>query len=76
MWHIKEGDGFDPEYPDLLLKEVREQGVFDNLGKTQFRGEHRRKNAHRRREAVFQRRGTAVPRRNAAGVADSVTKTR
>lgn len=34
MWRIKEGDPFDPEYPDLLLKEVREQGVFDNLGKT------------------------------------------
>ncbi len=34
MWRITEGDPFDPDYPDRLLTEVREEGIFDNLGKT------------------------------------------
>jgi hypothetical protein len=34
MWAIKEGRPFDPAYPDAFLKEVRDQDLFDNLGKT------------------------------------------
>jgi outer membrane protein assembly factor BamA len=33
-WSIHEGAPFDPEYPDLFLKGLRDEGVFDNLGKT------------------------------------------
>lgn len=34
IWAIKEGKPFDPQYPDLFLKGVREQGLFENLGAT------------------------------------------
>lgn len=34
MWGAKEGKPFDPGYPDAFLKEVRDQGTFDNLGAT------------------------------------------
>jgi outer membrane protein assembly factor BamA len=34
MWGTKEGKPFDPEYPDAFLKEVHDQGMFDNLGAT------------------------------------------
>jgi outer membrane protein insertion porin family len=34
MWGLKPGDGFEPQYPDSFLTDVREQGLFDNLGKT------------------------------------------
>jgi len=34
MWGAKEGKPFDAEYPDAFLKDVREQGLFDNLGDT------------------------------------------
>jgi outer membrane protein assembly factor BamA len=34
VWSIKTGAPFEPEYPDNFLKDIREQGVFDNLGKT------------------------------------------
>lgn len=34
IWTLKEGKPFDPEYPDLFLKRVREDGIFDHLGKT------------------------------------------
>ncbi len=34
MWSLKEGDAFEPGYPDSFLNDVREQGLFDNLGKT------------------------------------------
>jgi outer membrane protein assembly factor BamA len=34
MWTLKDGKPFNPEYPDLFLARVREQGVFDHLGKT------------------------------------------
>jgi outer membrane protein assembly factor BamA len=34
MWGLKEGQPFNPEYPDYFLNRVREDGVFDNLGKT------------------------------------------
>jgi outer membrane protein insertion porin family len=34
MWGAKEGKPFDAEYPDAFLKEVHDQGIFDNLGDT------------------------------------------
>jgi outer membrane protein assembly factor BamA len=34
MWGAKEGKPFDAEYPDTFLKDVRAQGLFDNLGDT------------------------------------------
>lgn len=34
MWSIKQGEAFEPGYPDSFLRDVREQGLFDNLGKT------------------------------------------
>jgi outer membrane protein insertion porin family len=35
LWGEKPGKPFNPEYPDFFLKRVQEQGLFDNLGKTQ-----------------------------------------
>jgi outer membrane protein assembly factor BamA len=35
MWGLKPGDAFEPQYPDSFLKDVRDQGLFDNLGKTE-----------------------------------------
>ena len=32
IWTMKPGKPFDPDYPDLFLRRVREQGTFDNLG--------------------------------------------
>jgi outer membrane protein insertion porin family len=34
MWGIKEGKPFDGDYPDYFLQQVREQGLFDDLGPT------------------------------------------
>jgi outer membrane translocation and assembly module TamA len=34
MWGIKEGKPFDADYPDYFLAQIREQGLFDDLGKT------------------------------------------
>src|SRR5580704_4824198 len=34
MWGIKEGKPFDGDYPDYFLAQIREQGTFDDLGKT------------------------------------------
>jgi len=34
MWGEKSGKPFDPEFPDAFLKDVRDQGLFDNLGTT------------------------------------------
>jgi len=34
VWAMKEGKAFNPEYPEHFLASIREQGVFDNLGKT------------------------------------------
>jgi len=34
IWTMKEGGPFNPDYPDLFLKRIREEGVFDNLGQT------------------------------------------
>ena len=34
MWGVKEGKPFDAEFPDAFLKDVRDQGLFDNLGDT------------------------------------------
>jgi outer membrane translocation and assembly module TamA len=34
MWGIKEGKPFDEGYPDYFLAQIREQGLFDDLGKT------------------------------------------
>jgi outer membrane protein insertion porin family len=34
MWGLKPGDGFEPQYPDSFLKDIRDQQLFDNLGKT------------------------------------------
>ncbi len=31
---IKEGQPFNPEYPQAYLKNIRDEGVFDNLGET------------------------------------------
>jgi outer membrane protein insertion porin family len=34
FWSLKPGAPFQPEYPEGFLNNVREQGIFDNLGKT------------------------------------------
>ncbi len=34
MWSLKPGDAFKPDYPDHFLQTVREDGMFDHLGKT------------------------------------------
>lgn len=34
IWNLKFGKPFNPEYPDHFLASVREQGLFDHLGKT------------------------------------------
>lgn len=34
MWGAKEGKPFDAEAPDAFLKDIRDQGLFDNLGDT------------------------------------------
>ena len=34
MWGVKEGKPFDADFPDAFLKDVRDQGLFDNLGDT------------------------------------------
>ena len=34
IWTMKPGKPFNPDYPDLFLARVREEGLFDNLGKT------------------------------------------
>jgi outer membrane protein assembly factor BamA len=34
IWTMREGQAFNPEYPDLFLKRVHEGGMFDNLGLT------------------------------------------
>jgi len=34
VWRLSAGAPFEPEYPDAFLKDIRDQGVFDNLGKT------------------------------------------
>ena len=33
LWGAKQGTPFDEDYPDYFLKRIREDGVFDNLGK-------------------------------------------
>jgi outer membrane protein assembly factor BamA len=35
LWGEKPGQPFNPDYPDFFLKKVSEQGLFDNLAKTQ-----------------------------------------
>ena len=34
LWALKAGAPFDAGYPDYFLSRMREDGVFDNLGKT------------------------------------------
>jgi outer membrane protein insertion porin family len=34
IWGIKEGKPFDADYPDYFLAQIREQGLFDDLGTT------------------------------------------
>jgi outer membrane protein insertion porin family len=34
IWTMKEGGPFNADYPDLFLNRVREEGLFENLGKT------------------------------------------
>jgi outer membrane translocation and assembly module TamA len=34
VWSMNAGAPFRPEYPDQFLKDLREQGVFENLGET------------------------------------------
>jgi outer membrane protein assembly factor BamA len=34
IWIMKPGKPFNPDYPDLFLKRIREEGLFDNLGNT------------------------------------------
>src|SRR4029077_82553 len=32
LWAMKEGKHFNPEYPDFFLAQIKERGIFDNLG--------------------------------------------
>lgn len=34
MWNLKPGAPYNPEYPDFFLKQLRDDGIFDNLGET------------------------------------------
>lgn len=34
MWGDREGKAFDPDFPDSFLARIREEGIFENLGKT------------------------------------------
>jgi outer membrane protein insertion porin family len=34
LWTLKEGKAFNADYPDYFLEQIREQGLFDGLGKT------------------------------------------
>jgi outer membrane protein insertion porin family len=34
IWTLKEASAFNPEYPDRFLKSVRDDRIFDHLGKT------------------------------------------
>jgi len=34
IWTMKTGNPFNPDYPDLFLKRVKEEALFDHLGKT------------------------------------------
>ncbi len=34
MWGLKEGKTLNPEYPDLFMVRVKEEGLFDGLGET------------------------------------------
>jgi outer membrane protein insertion porin family len=34
IWILKEGQPFNPEYPDLFLRRIKEMALFDNLGVT------------------------------------------
>jgi hypothetical protein len=34
LWSMKEGKAFNPEYPDFFLRQVKERGLFDDLGET------------------------------------------
>ena len=34
MWAMKEGQAFNPDYPETFLNRIREDLVLDNLGKT------------------------------------------
>jgi hypothetical protein len=34
MWKIEPGQPFQDGYPEAFLTRVREEGIFDNLGKT------------------------------------------
>jgi outer membrane protein insertion porin family len=34
IWKLKPGDAFNPEYPEHFLETVREENLFDHLGKT------------------------------------------
>ncbi len=34
IWALKLGAPFQPDYPDSFLNNIREEGLFDNLGKT------------------------------------------
>lgn len=36
LWALKPGSPFDAEYPEYFLQRVRDDGVFDNLGKTRY----------------------------------------
>jgi hypothetical protein len=35
IWGLKLGKPFNPEYPDMFIKRVREEGMFDHLGKSE-----------------------------------------
>jgi outer membrane protein insertion porin family len=34
LWTMKEGKPFNADYPDYFLEQIKEQGLFDGLGKT------------------------------------------
>ena len=34
IWTLKEAKPFNPEYPQIFLNRIREEGLFDNLGNT------------------------------------------
>ena len=34
IWTMKPGKPFNPDYPDLFLQRIRQEGLFDNLGNT------------------------------------------
>lgn len=62
IWSVKTGDSFPVEYPDFFLAQVKEQGLFDNLGDMKAATSVDRKTHNVDVTLDFRSRHTDVPR--------------